>query len=363
MYLRYLAILVLILGLLVAFEFVFSQGPLLLIGSSFTVCTGNVDQASCYDTSPTPTLNWSYSGNGTQAAYWIQVDNDSNYSSPLVNTGWVSSSGARSYVIPSGTLSFNTSYYWRITVRDSFSSESGWINADNPFVTVGVCNRPPTATSLNVTGGGSAYYCGSAPVHYFSWIYSDLDGHAEIRFQFQVDNNSNFGSPEIKRDYTGLSNPSPTTNNQIAVVAVSPGVDQIGYNTKYYWRVIVYDTAGTNSGWVSGSSFTTESHLYPLVDFNWMPEDPNQEEDILFADQTICYGVGNNPVSCTGWSWIFQDGNPATSNQQNPTIQFISSGSKDIGLETTDASGFSCSDSKNLEVGIKLPDWKEIIPW
>ena len=90
---------------------------------------------------------------------------------------------------------------------------------------------------------------------------------------------------------------------------------------------------------------------------------PNQEEDILFADQTTCYGVGNNPVSCTGWSWTFQDGNPATSNQQNPTIQFISSGSKDIGLETTDASGFSCLDSKNLEVGVKLPDWREILPW
>ena len=363
MYLRYLSILVLILGLLVAFEFVFSQGPLLLTGSSFQVCPGSVTQASCYDTYPTPTLNWTYSGNGTQAAYWIQVDNNADYSSPLINTGWVSSSSARSYVVPSGILSLNTTYYWRIAVKDSFGSESGWACADSPFTTVGPCNQPPTATSLNVTDGSSTYYCNSAPWHYFSWIYSDPNGHAEIRFEFQIDNNSNFSSPEINRNYTGLSNPSPTTNNQIAIVAVSPGADQIGYNTTYYWRVRVYDTAGTNSGWVSGTSFVTEPHLYPLVDFNWAPLDPSQEEDILFADQTTCYGVGNNPVSCTGWSWTFQDGNPATSNQQNPTIQFVSSGSKDIGLETTDASGFSCLDSKNLEVEIKLPDWKEILPW
>ena len=228
---------------------------------------------------------------------------------------------------------------------------------------MGVVNQPPTATNLNVTGGDSAYYCGSSPAHYFSWIYSDLDGHSQTRFQFQVDNNSDFSSPEINRDYINLSNPSPTTNNQTATIAVSPGSDQIGYNTAYYWRVKVYDFKETNSGWVSGSSFTTKPHLYPLVDFNWTPENPSQEENILFVDQTICYGVGNNPVSCTGWSWIFQDGNPATSNEQNPIMQFVSGGSKDISLETTDANGYSCPDSKNLEVGITLPDWREILPW
>ena len=361
MYLRYLFILVLILGLLVAFEFVFSS--VLLPDSNFTVCTGSVDQVSCYDISPTPTLNWSYSGAGSQAAYWIQVDNNSNYSLPEVNTGWVSSSGARSYVIPSGMLSFNTAYYWRIMVRDNFGSESNWINADSFFTTVDHCNRPPTATSLNVTGGDSAYYCGSSPTHYFSWIYSDLDGHNQTRFQFQVDNNSDFSSPEINRDYTGFSNPSPTTNNQTVSVAVSPEADQIAYNTTYYWRVIVYDSREKDSGWVSGSSFTTESHLYPSIDFNWAPQNPSQEEDILFADQTTCYEDGNNPVSCTSWSWTFQDGNPDTSNQQNPTIQFVSGSSKDINLEVTDASGYTCSDSKNLEVGIKLPSWREILPW
>ena len=359
MYLRYLSILVLILGLLVAFQF----ASALIVGSNFTVCTGSVGQASCYDTSPTPTLNWTYSGAGTQASYYIQVDDNSNFSSPLVSTGWVSSSSARSYVIPSGILSFNSTYYWRIIFIDSFGSQSVWINADTSFTTVGPCNQPPTATSLNVTDGSSTYYCNSAPWHYFSWIYSDPNGHNQTQFQFQADNNSNFSSPEINRDFTGLSYPSPTTNNQTAIVAVSPGADQIAYNTTYYWRVRVYDTAGTNSGWVSGTSFTTESHLYPLVDFNWAPMDPNQEEDTLFADQTTCYGVGNNPVSCTSWSWTFIDGNPAITNQQNPIIQFVSDGSKDIGLETTDPSGYTCSKTKNLEVGVKLPDWREILPW
>ena len=228
---------------------------------------------------------------------------------------------------------------------------------------IGVVNRPPTATNLNVTGGGSTFYCGSAPAHYFSWTYSDLDGNNQTRFQFQVDNDSGFGSPEINRDYTGLSYPSPTTNNQTAIVAVSPGADQIAYNTTYNWRVMVYDTKGTDSGWISGTSFTTEPHLYPLVDFNWAPVDPSQEEDILFTDKTICYDSSNNPISCVSWSWTFQDGSPATSNQQNPTMQFVSGDFKNVDLEIIDANGYTCSKTKNLEVGVKLPDWREILPW
>ena len=275
----------------------------------------------------------------------------------------MSSSSARSYTISSEILSFDTTYYWRITIRDSFDSESGWINADNSFVTVSICPRPPTATNLNVTGGGSAYYCGSSPAHYFSWIYSDLDGHSQTRFQFQVDNNSDFSSPEINRDYTGLSNPSPFTNNQTALVVVSPGTDQIGYNNTYYWRVKVYDFKETDSGWVNGSSFTTEPHIYPLADFDWAPQDPSQEEDVLFTDQTACYNSSNNPTSCVSWSWTFENGNPAASNEQNPTMQFTSDGSKNINLEATDPTGYKCSSFRNLEVEIELPKWREILPW
>ena len=162
MYLRYLSILVLILGLLVAFQF----ASALIVGSNFTVCTGSVGQASCYDTSPTPTLNWTYSGAGTQASYYIQVDDNSNFSSPLVSTGWVSSSSARSYVIPSGILSFNSTYYWRIIFIDSFGSQSVWINADTSFTTVGPCcscSADYYRVNKNTTSGciGAKGICGS----------------------------------------------------------------------------------------------------------------------------------------------------------------------------------------------------------
>ncbi len=41
----------------------------------------------------------------------------------------------------------------------------------------------------------------------------------------------------------------------------------------------------------------------------------------------------------TGWSWTFQDGVPATSNQRNPTVQFTSTGWKTVTLTVTSATG------------------------
>jgi hypothetical protein len=218
-------------------------------------------------------------------------------------------------------------------------------------VTLGQVNHPPTVSDFEVAKGD---YC-TAPAHYFSWTYSDPDGDNESRFQFQVDNNSDFSSPEVNRDYDGLSNPSPTTNNQTVVVAVSPTSDQIAYNTTYYWRVMVYDEEGMDSGWVEGLSFTTEEHQYPSVDFNWSPQEPSEEEDVLFADQSTVYGG----AAKSAWSWSFEDGNPNSSAEQNPVIQFTDSGGKEVVLGVTDSDGYACSKSKIVDVQWSLPDWKE----
>ena len=247
----------------------------------------------------------------------------------------------------------------------SFNSEEG---GGSPYkaITPGAFNHPPTAESLSVIGGGSAFYCSSAPTHYFEWIHSDDDDDdVQTQFQFQVDDNNDFSSPEINKDFTGLSNPNPTTNNQTAIVAVSPGVDQISYNTTYYWRVKVYD-GDLDSGWVSGSSFTTEPHLYPLVDFSWEPENPSAEEDVQFTDESDCYDSDNALIDCTGWLWNIPDATyieETNSASQNPIVQFASDDSKSITLKATDFDGYNCSDSKDFDIQIKLPKWKEILPW
>ena len=219
----------------------------------------------------------------------------------------------------------------------------------------GGLNRPPFATNLNLTNPD---WCAEPPSYFFSWTYSDPDADPESRFDFQVDNNSNFGSPEIDRTYTNLSNPSPSQNNQSVVVAIRELAGYLIYNQTYYWRVRVWDSRGADSGWVSGSLFTTQPHHYPSSDFTWKPQNPSPEEKVKFTDETVFY-------SSTGiaWSWTFQDGDPASSIEQNPDIVFQSQGSKQVALTATDSHGYSCSIIKSVQVSLPLPKWQEIKPW
>ncbi|MBZ9572729.1 hypothetical protein KJA17_00850 [Patescibacteria group bacterium] len=76
-----------------------------------------------------PIFSWTFSDpepGDTQGAYQVQVDNNSNFSSPEVDSGKVYSS-SESYV-PVGSLSYNTTYWWRLKVWDNHDAQSDWIS-------------------------------------------------------------------------------------------------------------------------------------------------------------------------------------------------------------------------------------------
>ena len=105
---------------------------------------------------PPVRLRWQFSDPGdSQSAYQIQVDNNSDFSSPIVDTGKVISN-SRAFLIgpPYPTLSWNTTYYWRLRVWDSQNTSStDWIVYQN--------NIPP---SESFTTAAHAY-----PDINFSW--------------------------------------------------------------------------------------------------------------------------------------------------------------------------------------------------
>jgi len=247
-----------------------------------------------------------------------------------------------------------------VVERGSLSAES------RAKATVQATNQPPTVSSLEVTKGN---YC-TAPAHYFSWIYSDSDGDKEDKFRFQVNDgplsecDADPSLCEVDRivdvdlDCSSPSPPCVIDNSQSVLVVSKPEEDKLVYNTTYYWRVKVWDDQGADSGWVEGPSFVTEKHRYPSVDFNWSPQNPSAEEDVLFADQSTVYGGATK----SNWSWTFEDATPASSGLQNPTVQFNSNGSKEVTLQVTDSDGYSCSDSQTVNVQVSLPTWQEILP-
>ena len=222
-------------------------------------------------------------------------------------------------------------------------------------------NSEPSATNLN---RNVPDFCSASPAYFFSWIYSDTDLDEQSRFDFQADDSgATFPSPEINRSYSGLSNPSPTTNNQAVTILLSPQADHLTYGHTYNWRVRVYDGSGLDSEWVSGTAFTTPSHHSPFCNFIWSPTSLNPEEVVNFNDTSICYDAGENVIPCVGWSWIFTDGNPATSTQQNPTVEFTTSGTKNVTLTVIDSFGSQCSIARQVVVSLLPSKWREIRPW
>ena len=252
------------------------------------------------------------------------------------SSGSAATSGSKA-VSPSAT----TTYSMSCTGSGGSISRSATVTVSIP-----IPNQSPSATNLKVA---QPDYCISGPAGIFSWTFTDPDpGDSQSAYQVQVDKNSNFNSPE---DDSGKVTSS---SNSYATI-----LGKLKYKTTYYWRVKVWDNHDAGSVWADGPSFTTPEHAYPSIDFSWAPQIPGVNEDVLFTDKSTVFGG----ASKTSWSWTFQNGSPATSNEQDPTVNFFSIGEKLITLRVTDSDGFSCSRSKTLNAEFPLPKWKEIAPF
>ncbi|MDD5032769.1 MAG: PKD domain-containing protein [Candidatus Pacebacteria bacterium] len=238
----------------------------------------------------------------------------------------------------------------------------GWVNFNGSGYQVNTSFVPvdinPKAIDLTVSSPSSDTYCNTAR-HTFSWTYSDPLEKAESRFQMQVDNNSDFLSPEVDRNQSGLSYPSPTINTQQVLVIDVPESDKLVYGETYNWRVKVYNDDNGHSDWIVGTPFTTDYVEYPTVVYTWLPFKPNEDDVVQFTDSsTVTEGA-----STTERVWEFQDGSPGTSVEQSPMTTFLSQGSKQVSLRITDSNGKSCTLLSTVEVKWPLPNWKEILPF
>lgn len=67
--------------------------------------------------------------------------------------------------------------------------------------------------------------------------------------------------------------------------------------------------------------------------------------DFFATEWSVCQNSNVNfyarcgGTEATSWSWTFQDGNPSTSNAENPVVEFTSGGWKEVSLTATNAYG------------------------
>jgi len=101
--------------------------------------------------------------------------------SPEVDTGWIADSAALSYSSTAGALNDNTTYWWRVEVRDSFNTESGWTCGDTSFTTL-VCS--PQEEECGLRG-----YNGASTIHFACELLGTVTSPLRIR----AGDNNNYG--------------------------------------------------------------------------------------------------------------------------------------------------------------------------
>src|SRR3972149_575044 len=117
---------------------------------------GHVSGFYIADNTPTLTFNLSDPDTGDQVRFRIQVDNNSDFSSPVVDsTSSLGSQGARSFTV--GTPLADGSYYWRVRATDGDGGASAYTTAYGGSAAFRVDTILPSApgTPLGTVAEGS----------------------------------------------------------------------------------------------------------------------------------------------------------------------------------------------------------------
>ncbi|MBU1319419.1 MAG: hypothetical protein KKG33_13920 [candidate division Zixibacteria bacterium] len=177
----------------------------------------NLDQPILFD--------WSDVGDAD--LYQLQIDNNSNFSSPEAT--YQTSSSSQSVSGLSGT----TTYYWRVR---SYSNCGGWGNwsTSRSFSTAYSGCDPPGAPTVMSPPNGASDVAQPVPTNW-------NDVSTATLYNLQVDNNSDFSSPNV--------NVQPSVSQYSVPATLTP-------STAYYWRVRSYNSCGWG-GWSSTLHFMT----------------------------------------------------------------------------------------------------------
>ena len=252
-----------------------------------------------------------------------------------------------------------------------------------PCVNTTQCLLNFTAPYVNNLVIGTAPYCtgiseiGTVPI---SWQYNHTEGKSQKQFTIQIDDNSDFSSPEVNMSWL-----TSYSNSQLIQVRNTPTIsgtynsgDYITYNVDYYVRVRVQDQDGVYSLWTyydSTNNGTTDegaktiykfpyAHPAPSIDFDYAPIKIMPSDPVVFTNRSFCYG-GN----CTSILWNFGDGS-TDAETWSPTHTYDEKGDYIVGLKVCDNSGVSieCCFSNpkvvpvDIQTGQDLPIFKEVSP-
>jgi hypothetical protein len=227
----------------------------------------------------TPTFTWDRVEGAS--GYTIQIDDDANFGSPLVNqavdgTSFTPAEGSSSL----NSLKPGTQYHWRVAVRRSATVIGQW--SDTFVFTKSSLAPAPLGPLLNEI-------IDTQPT--FQWV-AVLTPTVEPRiaaplYRLQVDDDPNFGTPKINV----LVEASSYTPRLVTTL----GEDTLGDGT-WHWRVAIVDGSGNPGPFSVTQTFGLQHQLPQTVlpaqgaqmsrvpTFTWTPVDGAAYYEVTFAN-------------------------------------------------------------------------------
>jgi hypothetical protein len=189
--------------------------------------------------------------------YHIQIDDSSDFSSPVIEATMASTSYA-----PTFSLSPDV-YYWRVRGHDYYTGYGSWSSVWSLTILVGAPTLSSPSDGLSTSDLTPTFEWYSVP--------------GADRYQIQIDDSSDFSSPAIDTT-TVLTSYMPT-------FSLSRGVT-------YYWRVRGYNSTTGYGDWSS----TRDFFIYPSVTITFHDSDTGQP----LTNKSIY-------ISTDGSNWIYWD--------------------------------------------------------
>ncbi|MFC1525037.1 fibronectin type III domain-containing protein [Planctomycetota bacterium] len=178
----------------------------------------------------TPTLDWSVPHGTQPITYMLYVDDDIDFTSLVITQANLADSHYE--VQPGDNLDYDTTYYWKVQAVNTLGST--W--SDDWNFKTGI---PPSVPELVSPVSGTT---GQVMPVTLNWNDA-ATGSPPITYQLQIDDNSNFASPEINQ--TGLASSQYTASS-----GLSGG-------TVYFWRVRAVNHLDTSAWSDPVWNFTT----------------------------------------------------------------------------------------------------------
>jgi hypothetical protein len=204
--------------------------------------------------------------------------------------------------------------------------------------------------------------CSQSRIPTLSW---QTNATMPYDYEIWIDNDPNFGSPEITETVSSTFGTSWAPNCSYCCDISPYNSINFGGNT-YYWRVRARNTGGEWSNW-SGGSFVTKANCYPYPDFSFTPLHPSVNEVITFSDNSTCWNSSTNPVPCSSLKWDFNaadgiDWDHPDATGASPTTTYPAYQTYTVTLRVTDSCNYSCERSRDISVGLPFPQWREVAP-